>query len=124
MLKYLVHNNNEHTSFIESLINKVIEGQKGENILNEIEYYFSSTEDNISCGNQVKINKYKDIGKKTVKGLSFRDYSLSDIAYFGLEEEDKFFHFIKNKFPKLSEEEWSAFTRLVVLFFTSLERDI
>jgi hypothetical protein len=111
--------NCKHTNFIESLTNKIIESQKGANILDEIEYYFSSTDDNILCGKKIKIKKYKK-----VKGLGFQNYSLSDIAYLGLEdEEEKIFDLIKNKFPKLSKDEWSAFTRLVVLLFISMEKD-
>jgi hypothetical protein len=107
-------------NFIESLTNKIIESQKESNILDEIECYFSSTDDNILCGKTIKIKKYKK-----VKGLSFQNYSLSDIAYLGLEdEEEKIFDLIKNKFPKLSKDEWSAFTRLVVLLFISMEKDV
>jgi hypothetical protein len=110
----------QHTSFIESLDNKITKSRSGADIVDDIEQYFSSTDDNILCGKNIKIKNYEK-----VKGLSFQNYSLSDIAYLGLEdEEEKIFEVIKDKFPQLSKDEWSAFTRLVVLLFISMEKDV
>ncbi len=115
----------EYTTFIETLINR-INGNKEGDIKEELEYFFSGTDDNISCGERVFIKPYRDSWtRKKTMGLGFKNYTLVNIAYrFEDEDFEEIPNEIKKSFPKLSKKDWSAFKRLVTLIFIGLEKEM
>lgn len=77
--------------------------------------YASETPDNVDCAKRVGVEK---IGAKTGLALSEQKLLLEDIAH--RVEDNPMPENLKEAYPHISEEDWSAFTRMTTLIYLLL----
>jgi hypothetical protein len=110
--------NSKRINFIEKIMERVKENDFG-NLLNEVTFFGSETEDNISCGQNIFVKKFDDDGRKVI-GLSVKNYSVSEILnnFEGTDIPKS----LKKQYPKLTQTEWDAITHLTTLIFCAFEK--
>ena len=83
----------------------------------------SETPDNLACAKHIRISTVKALDSKgRTKGLSLRGrWLLSEVLWQA--ESRRMPKAVRDRYRGITEEEWEAIQRLVVLVFIALERD-
>ena len=111
-------------SFLQDILERIDECNEGA-ITEELCFHFSSTPDNIQCGETIGIGQYRNqYYSKNICGLKTKNYPLAKIAYALENEEQDVYKAIKQALPRLTKKEWESFTRLITLICCDLEKEI
>lgn len=110
-------------SFLQDILNRISEGDEG-TITEELGFHFSHTPDNLLCGEAIRVGRYQNqYYRKKVCGLKTKNYPLTKIAYTLENEESDVYKAMKKVLPRLTKNEWAAFTRLITLICFDMETD-
>lgn len=81
----------------------------------------SETEDNVNCVDRIGIRKIPDYNDRCTVGLALKSNSVLVSDILNHAEGSSVPQEIRERFPKLKQEDWDAVLRLATLVFSALE---